>query len=352
MAEQFPGPACTQLLAGLGARVILIERPGQGDPQRVVGPWLFRFAGRGKESIELDLKTGEDRDLMRRMVSKADVFIEGFRPGVMSPLGFDADTVLGLKPSIVYCSISGYGQSGPYRDAAGHNINYEAIAGLLEPFLGRPEGDAFLGGPPWGDILSGLVAAVGIVAAVRQAETTGVGARLDLSILDSLVYALGPTFTRHLNGAPGWSARESSYGIFRCRDGHVALGINHEDHMWRALCRETRLDDLSSLNHDERLARRGEIRNALEARLAAEPVAHWVARLSSTGACSRINRLDDVPADPQVQHRGLFVTATDENGQDFTTVRSPFGDSRGLVPPLGRDSAVLRAEFGTEVQAP
>lgn len=350
LAEQLPGPICGLLLSELGAEVTLLERPDGGDPQRAVGRWNFRFAGRGKKSVALDLKDEVSRDAARRLAARADVLVEGFRPGVLPRLGLGYDEVSAANPGIVYCSLSGYGQTGPLAKASGHNLNYEAVSGLLTPFVTGAAGEYFTEAPPWGDILSGVLAALGIVSALRQAENSGRGSYLDLSITDSLVFALGPALTRALNGAEGFPRREGGYGVFACSDGHVALGINHEDHMWRALCQALPLPEYAGLDHDERLARRGEIRDRIRAILVTKPVEHWVRKLATVAACSPINTLDKLPGDEQLRTRNLFGRARSEDGTAFTTVHSPLapGGREGVsvVPGLGEHTTEVLAALG------
>ncbi|MFJ2033170.1 CaiB/BaiF CoA transferase family protein [Streptosporangium sp. NPDC087985] len=353
LAEQLPGPICGLLLAELGAEVTLLERPDGGDPQRQVGPWNFRFAGRGKRSVALDLKDQVSLAAARRLAASAHILIEGFRPGVLDRLGLGYEAVSATNPAIVYCSISGYGSTGPFAQAAGHNLNYEAMSGMLAPFVTGAAKEYFLEAPPWGDITSGMLAALGVVAALRMAESTSQGSRLDLSITDSLVFALGPALSRHLNGAEAFPRREGAYGIFRCSDGHVVLGINHEDHMWRALCRELSLEGYASLDHEERLRRRSEIREAIQDAMLTRPVEHWVRELSEVAACSPVNTLDAVVGDEQLRTRGIFTEATTEAGSTFVTVQSPLGHryvKGSRVPQLGEHTASVLAGVGVTEQ--
>ncbi|TRW47637.1 CaiB/BaiF CoA transferase family protein [Georgenia yuyongxinii] len=349
LAEQLPGPICGLLLSELGADVTLLERPDGGDPQRQVGPANFRFGARAKKSVALDLKDPGSRRAAQLLAARTHVLLEGFRPGVAARLGLGYEEVWASNPGVVYCSISGYGQDGPLSQASGHNLNYEAMSGLLTPFVTGLADQYFLEAPPWGDILSGVFAALGVVAAVRRAESSGVGTHLDLSIVDSLVFALGPAITRHHAGAEAFPRREGAYGVFRCADGYVTLGINHEDHMWRALCRELALADYSELDHDERRSRRAEIRERIQDVLATRTVEHWVGRLAQSAACSRVNTLDDLCTDPQLRTRNVFTEAIAPDGEPFTTVRSPLAaedSTPAAVPQLGEHTAEVLAALG------
>ena len=350
LAEQFPGPLCTRLLADLGAEVIQLERPAGGDPQRQANPWLFRFAGIGKKSVALDLKDEDAHSAARQLAERCDVLVEGFRPGVMRRLGLSYDDVREFNPKVVYCSISGYGQEGPYRDLTGHNINYEAISGYLEPYT-TGEYEYFTGGPPWGDVISGALATSGILAGLRQAEQTGAGTFVDITITDSLVFGLGGVLTRHANGGETWPLREGGYGLFRCSDGHIALGIAHEDHFWRALCALLDLEQYAGLDHIQRIERRDELRAAIGARLVLQSVDYWVEAMGQEIPCSRVHRIADVADDPQIVHRHLFTDARDETGERFVTVRSLFGEPDATprsVPALGRHTRDVLASLGLD----
>ncbi|HEX3930527.1 MAG TPA: CaiB/BaiF CoA-transferase family protein [Nocardioides sp.] len=351
LAEQFPGPLCTRLLGDLGAEVIQLERPTGGDPQRDANPWLFRFAGIGKRSVTLDLKDPAALSAARLLVEKCDVLVEGFRPGVMERLGLSYEAVRELNPTIVYCSISGYGQDGPYRGLSGHNINYEAVSGYLEPYLSG-EYEYFSGGPPWGDVLSGSLATSAIMAGLRQAAT-GESSYIDISITDSLVFGLGGVLTRYENGGPAWQLREGGYGLFACQDGHLALGISHEDTFWRSMCSLLGLDEYAELDHLQRIEQRHELRSKIAERLAVETVDHWLAAMGEGIPCSRVNRIAEVSSDPQLRDRGLFTQARAQDGEPFTTIRSLFGtaDLRSTtVPALGTATISVLEELGLSEQ--
>jgi crotonobetainyl-CoA:carnitine CoA-transferase CaiB-like acyl-CoA transferase len=350
LAEQFPGPLCTRLLADLGAEVIQLERPSGGDPQRRANPWLFRFAGLGKKSVALDLKDADAYSAAHQLAERCDVLVEGFRPGVMQRLQLSYDAVREFNPKVVYCSISGYGQDGPYRDLTGHNINYEAISGYLEPYTSG-QYEYFTGGPPWGDVISGALAASGILAGLRQAERTGTGTLVDISITDSLVFGLGGVLTRHANGGETWPLREGGYGLFQCSDGYIALGIAHEDNFWRALCALLDLEQYADLDHLQRIEQRDELRAAIGARLILQPVDYWVQAMGKEIPRSRVNRTADVADDPQIVQRRLFTDARDETGKSFVTVRSLFGGPEAAtrsVPALGGNARDVLASLGLD----
>jgi crotonobetainyl-CoA:carnitine CoA-transferase CaiB-like acyl-CoA transferase len=253
-----PGPYATQLLAEIGADVLKIEPPG-GDPMRSY-PGLFLSLNANKRSIVLNLKDETDRQRALQLSANADVVIEGFRPGVVTRLGVGYENVRAVNPSIVYCSLSGMGQSGPLALAPAHDLNYQAWAGAL-----RPEGnEPVIGRLPVADLAGGVFAAFAICAAVVRRQRSGEGEYIDVSMSDVLATWTGAVPPRaegtdpDARGVPG-------YGMFETADGrHLALSIITENHFWAALCDVLRLDDVRELDFVDRMARLDE----LQARIA------------------------------------------------------------------------------------
>lgn len=353
MAEQYPGPLATFHLAELGAEVIQLERPDGGDPQRTLNPDLFRATGLNKKSIALNLKDDRSKATARALIGTADVLVEGFRPGVMARLGLAYDDLRDEMPALVYCSISGYGQTGQNRDVVGHNINYEATVGALDPFIGGAPGARYTTASlPLGDILGGMTAALGIVAAVHAAARTGRGTYLDIAISESLLVGLAPQLARAWSGAEVWTPREAAWGVFDCRDGQVALGIGHEDHFWRRLCAATGLKRFEALSHRERVDRAEHLRPQIQSVLVRETVQHWLDVLAVQGVpCSPTRRLHEVVDAPELHDRDMFVTAEDADGKTFQLVRSPLSRVHATeltyrVPGLGQHTEELLAELG------
>ncbi len=252
-----PGPYATQLLAELGADVIKVEPPG-GDPMRSY-PELFASLNANKRSVVLDLKDADDRARALELAARCDVVIEGFRPGVVARLGVGYDAVCALNPSVVYCSLSGMGQSGPLALAPAHDVNYQAWAGAL-----RPEGDEpVVGRLPIADLAGGVFAAFAICAAVVRRERTGEGEYVDVSMADVLATWTGAVPPRAevvdpaARGVPG-------YGLFETADGrHVALSVITENHFWSALCDVLGLEDARDLSFVDRMARLAELQSRL-----------------------------------------------------------------------------------------
>jgi len=353
LAEQYPGPMCTRLLCELGAEVIQIERHAGGDPQRGANPWLFRSTAQNKKSITLDLKNKQALRAAHLLVARAQVLIEGFRPGVMDRIGLGYKALHAINPKLVYCSLSGFGQDGPNRDIVGHNINYEAITGLLDPYLQEDQRYSFFpAGLPLGDILGGYTSALAIMAALRQVDRGEPGPYLDISIADTVAFAMAPILTSKLNGGTGWSIREAGYDIFRTSDGHITLGINYEDDFWQAFCHETGLESLAGMGREQRVEQRDLLRVKMQEKLLLQNTDHWVSTFAAHRVpCARARRLDEVPQDEQLAHRGLFIKARDELGREFVSVASPFsryqpGKLGNQVPVLGGATREVLSTLG------
>jgi alpha-methylacyl-CoA racemase len=246
-----PGPYATQLLVELGADVVKIEPPG-GDPMRVF-PTLFAVLNAGKRSAAFDLKNPSEREAVLTLAHDADVVVEGFRPGVVRGLGVDDESVRRVNSSVVYCSISGYGQDGPLADLPGHDVNYQAWAGTLEP---RTDDDApVVPRPPIADLAGGAYAALAICAALVRRSRTGEGDAIDVSMTDVLASWTGAVPPLALPDGQEVGGQVAGYGTFRTADGGwVALGVISEDHFWSGLTRVLGLDDAGALSFAERLA--------------------------------------------------------------------------------------------------
>jgi crotonobetainyl-CoA:carnitine CoA-transferase CaiB-like acyl-CoA transferase len=348
LAEQYPGPYATLLLADLGADVILVERPGSGDPSRQFGPF-FSSLNRGKRSIALDLKQAAGRRLLLELCRDADVLLEGFRPGTMARLGLDAATVAEIAPELIYLSLSGFGQDGPYRDRPAHDISYQAVAGLLADHDDRSPGSA--PSPHLGDLTSGMFAVIGVLAALHRRDRTGDGTSIDLSMTDGLVSLLTAHLVPVINelGPPTFPV-EPGYGIYRSADGHrLALSVAHEDVFWTALCRAVDLPGSAALTSPERVRRRDELVEQLDRRIRLMDRAELDAELTAQDVpYSWINALEDVPSDPQIAARGMIV----EVGRTGTTpatlhVRQPLRFA--AQGPGPRDHAPGLGQHGREV---
>lgn len=350
LAEQYPGPYATMLLADLGAEVVIVERPQGGDPARAF-PSFHGALNRNKRAITIDLKTEEGKARLERLLAEADVFMEGYRPGTIARLGFGPERVRRDHPRLIYVSISGFGQEGPQRDRPAHDLSYQTMAGLLFN-LAAGTGHTIPSEVAIGDLSSGLFAALGIVTALfartRYGEGQGEGTYLDVSMTDGLVSLMSVFLCGALNNAETADiGAEPAYALFTCGDGkRLSLSIAHEDWFWRALCDVLDLPRHGALIRAERVARAGELRRDIAAALARQPRNHWAAVLDEAGIpWGPVNRLDEVVSEPQFAARGLFVTAAQDTAPGTRYVRQPllfdgaaFPLRRG-VPALGEANA-------------
>lgn len=356
LAEQYPGPYATLLLADLGAEVILVERASGGDPARQF-PGFHAALNRNKKSVVLDLKTAEGKENLNRLVASADVLMEGYRPGTMARLGFSYETMSALNPRLVYVSISGFGQTGPYRDRPAHDLSYQAMAGFLfrqaETGSVEPPGEIAIG-----DLSSGMFAALGVVTALFERSTTGKGKYVDVSMTDGLVSWMSVMLGPVMNGsAIADVGAEPAYGVFKCRDGKlITLSIAHEDWFWQPFCKLAGMEAEAALTRPERVARGSELRANIATAMATRDRAVWGAELDGAGIpWGPANSLNEVAMDPHFRERGLFRKVADSDGAERVYVSQPLvfsdqhpGPSVG-VPRLGEHTEeVLRALRGSK----
>lgn len=323
-----PGPYATMMLADLGADVLRVESPARPDLARVAPPYdahgrgvAHAFLNRGKRSIALDLKHPRAAEVVRRLVATHDIVVEQFRPGVMARLGLDDAALRAANPRVICCSISGYGQTGPYRERAGHDVNYAALSGLLSY-----SGFAESGPPPLGfqvaDVCGALHAVIGILAAVVERERTGVGRHVDVSLTDAAV-ALNALAGAGLLAAGVEPAREAmplnggtAYGCFRTRDGrHLAVG-GVEPAFRRRLCEGLGRPDLLPLALDESPITQRAFRDAVAARIAERTLAEWEETFAALDACVEpVLTLAEALEHPQARARGLVTDVPDPEGR-------------------------------------
>ena len=348
LAEQYPGPYAGMLLADLGADVILIERPGSGDPSRRF-PGLFASFNRNKRSVVLDLKSEQGHADFLKLVDSADVVMEGFRPGVMDRLKLGATALRLRKPDLVFVSISAFGQNGPLAGVAGHDLSIQAAAGLVQVPIGQ-EAQAPLPMLPLGDIASAMFAALGVVTALFARKSSGLGSTMDVSMLDSLVSWMTPFLMPPMNNL---ATRElppldPGYGIFLTADGRqITLSIAGEDSMWIALCKILTLPQFAELSEHERSMRNKEITPFLREAILTQPFEIFYQQLKDHSiAFGPVLGLDAVLNDPQMVVRGMTQTlATADGVQKY--VRQPIlMDGQGGVisrfpPALGQHNDEL-----------
>jgi crotonobetainyl-CoA:carnitine CoA-transferase CaiB-like acyl-CoA transferase len=379
LSRVLAGPWCTQTLADLGADVIKVERPGAGDDTRGWGPPFLKdrdgrdtaeaayYLGtnRNKRSITVDVAKPEGQALIRRLAADCDVFIENFKVGDMARYGLGAEQLCALNPRLVYCSITGFGQTGPYRDRAGYDYAIQGIGGLMSV---TGERDDLPGGGPQkvgvavADLFTGMYATVAILAALRHRDLSGEGQVIDMALLDAQVAMLANLGANYL--ATGVSPRRMGnahpnivpYQVFEVADGHLILAVGNDSQFAKFCevggCAELARDPRFAKNAD-RVRHRDQLIPLLVPILKARPRADWLQALEAAKVpCGPINSLEEVFADAQVRERGMTVRLPHPHSDALQMVASPIRLSdtpvqyRRPPPLLGEHTDEVLAEFG------
>lgn len=314
-----PGARCAALLADLGAEVVRVGPPASAD-RIVPASWAYG-AGRGVRRVGIDLKDRSGLDACLRIAAGVDVVLEGFRPGVAARLGLGADDVHAVNPSVVYASLTGYGQDGPYRDWAGHDLNYQAVTGALATAGRRPDGGPAMPGATFADSAGGgMHAALSICAALVRRAETGEGTVLDVAAVDGMLSLMSLSLDEHLatgrDVAPGTTlltGRYACYDVYRCADDRwVAVGAI-EPKFWANLCRALDCEQWITHQHDDEV--QDTARADLAAAFATRDRDDWVAELGPANTCvAPVLDVDEVPADAHLADRFVEV---DVHGQVF-----------------------------------
>jgi formyl-CoA transferase len=323
LSRVLAGPFCSMILSDLGAEVIKVEMPGEGDDTRTYPPFIgglssyFMSVNRGKKSVTLDLKKAEAREAIYRLAERSDIFLENFRPGVTARLGVDYENIRKVNPGIIYCSISSFGQTGPYASWPGYDIIIQGMGGLMG-ITGEPGRPPVRVGIAISDIGAGMWAAIAILAALRVREKTGVGQYIDISLLDGVVswmtYAAGIYFATGRPPERMGSAHPSMvpYQAFEAGDGKYLLIAAGNDRLWATLCEGMGLKELAEdprfSTMDRRVENRGELIPILEGEFRKRPRDEWLERLRRLGfPCGPVYTLDEVFRDPHVLSRGMLI---------------------------------------------
>jgi crotonobetainyl-CoA:carnitine CoA-transferase CaiB-like acyl-CoA transferase len=363
------GPYCTMLLADMGARVIKIEQPGKGDDTRGWGPPFmgsesayFLSVNRNKESLTLDLKSPAARPVVERLLDGADVIVENFRPGAMARLGLDYASLSAARPSIVYCSISGFGQTGPRRDEPGYDAVIQAEGGLMS-ITGDASGPPFRLGVAISDIVTGMFAFQGIAMALLARTRTGCGQLVDVGMLDAtaalLTYQSGNYFA---TGVPPMRMGNRHptivpYETFAASDGDFVVAVGN-DALWRAFCRTIGLDALGQdprfATNRQRVLGYEELKPAIADRLRTCPRAEWIAALTEAGVpCGSVRDVGEVIEDPQLAARAMVEAVEHATLGTIRVLGVPIklsetpGGVRTAPPTLGQHTdAILIGDLG------
>ncbi len=323
------GPYCTQMLGDLGADVIKIERPGAGDDTRRFAPPFmagpdgedssesayFMSANRNKRSVEVDLTSETGQALVRELAMQADVIVENFKTGNLAKYGLGYDDLKDANPKLVYCSITGFGQTGPYAARPGYDFLIQGMGGIMS-ITGEAEGEPQKVGVPIADIMSGMFAAVAVNGALRHAAVTGQGQYIDIGMLDTQVAWLvnqGMNFLHSGQAERLGNAHPNivPYQVFETADGHivVAVGNDNQFRTFAGILGEPELADQPLFaTNDSRVRNRDEVVGHLASIMKAQPSAHWLAELEANKiGCGPINTLDQVFEDPHVKARDMVV---------------------------------------------
>lgn len=363
------GPYCTMLLADMGARVIKIEQPGRGDDTRAWGPPFvegesayFLSINRNKESLALDLKAPEAASILERLLARADVLVENFRPGAMARLGLGYEAVAARHPALVYCSISGFGQTGPRAGEPGYDAVIQAEGGLMS-VTGAADGEPLRLGVPIADLAAGMFAAQGILLALLARVRSGRGQQVDVGMLDAtaalLTYQAGIAFAtgrapqrlgnRHASIVP--------YDSFATADGQLVIAVGN-DAQWRRFCAvlgmEALRDDPRFATNDQRVMHREALRPLLAGTLARRTRAAWTGALKAAGVpCGSVRDVGEVLRDPQLRSREMITSvehptagATPAIGVPIKLSASP-GAVLSAAPLLGQHTRrILESDCG------
>ena len=370
LSRVLAGPWAGQTLADLGARVIKVERPGAGDDTRHWGPpylkdlegrdtdqaAYFLAANRGKQSVTIDFTRSEGQQLVRQLAGASDILLENFKVGGLARYGLDYPSLQAINPGLIYCSITGFGQDGPYRDRPGYDFMIQGMGGLMS-LTGDPDGQPQKVGVALADVMTGLYATIGVLAALNHRQRTGEGQYIDLALLDVQVATLANQAMNYLvsGRAPGRLGNAHPnivpYQAFATRDGHIIIAVGN-DRQFARLCQRLQHPEWATdprfVRNADRVTYREELITALAEVIATADSGHWLTELEKAGIpCGPINGLEQVFADPQVRQRGMEVELPHPRAGQVPLVGSPLNLSVTPVtyhrppPSLGQDTAAV-----------
>jgi formyl-CoA transferase len=320
LSRVLAGPYCTMMLGDLGATVIKVEQPGRGDDTRQFGPpyiagesAYYLGLNRNKYSILLDFSTPEGKQRLLELIRTATVLVENFRPGTLQRQGLDYETLKAINPGLIYCSISGYGQTGPYASRPGYDFVAQAESGVMA-VTGEIDGDPQRVGSPVGDVSAGMFACTAILAALRVRDRTGQGQHIDIALIETTMSLLSNVASNYLisgEEAPRFGNGHPNivpYQAFHTRDGHVVVSCGN-DRLYQSLCRLLGREDLASdprfATNPQRVRNRNELVPVLQEAFLARTTDEWLPELRAVGIpCGPINSVSQIFNDPHIQARG------------------------------------------------
>lgn len=344
------GPYCTMLMARYGATVIKVEDTNTGDMGRTWGPPFlggeasyFLGLNGGKRGIAIDLKNAEGRALCKRLIERADIVIENFRPGTMDRLGLGYPVARELNPRLIYCSISGYGQTGPRRDDPAMDLILQAASGLIS-VTGTTDGETVRCGHSVADITAGMFALIGAMFALRARESTGAGQYVDVSMLDGMISAMASNYANFFGSGTTprpWGTGFGTivpYACYPTADREIALAVASEK-LWRAFCQA--LDRPEWIDHERyrtnalRIAHRAELEPLIAEVLTTRTASEWIETFRTTGVpATLVNTLDDVANDPQSSEREMFPVVDHPTAGPIRVTGAPLKLSDTECTPL------------------
>jgi len=368
LSRALAGPYCTMMLADMGAEVIKVEMPGKGDDSRSWGPPFvegesayFMSINRNKKSITLNMKSGKSMEIIHKLIKQSDVLVENFRPGAMERLGLGYERVNEMNPRIIYASISGFGQDGPYRMLPGFDQVLQGMGGLMS-ITGEPGGPPIKVGVAIADISGGMFAAYGVVVALYNREKTGKGQMIDVSLLDSqvawLTYRAGAYFTSGEIPQPVGSGHSVivPYQAFKAKDVYINIAVGN-DQLWEKFCKavglEKVMDDAKFATNAKRVENRGEIVKIISELIATRNGEEWLKIITDAGVpCGPIYTIDKIFADPQVLYRQMLKELDHPKAGKVRVTGIPvkLSDTPGEVetapPVLGQHTQEILNELG------
>jgi crotonobetainyl-CoA:carnitine CoA-transferase CaiB-like acyl-CoA transferase len=363
------GPYGTQILGDLGAEIIKIESPA-GDLSRTVPPHFirgdsayFHTINRNKQSIVIDLKNPGAPELVRSLMDKCDVVIENFRPGVLARIGIDREVEQKRRTDLIWCSISGFGQTGPLRDLTAYDMVVQAMSGTMS-LTGEPGGNPVRTGLPIGDLAAGLHAVIGILAALHRQKMEGVGDYVDISMMDCLVAMVNYQGTYYLESGqvpgPQGSAHDSipTYRMFAAGDGRSIATTANTERMWQAMARvlghPELIEDPRFSKNPDRLRNKEALWEIIEPAFLARSADEWVQLFNEASIpIGTVNNLEAALNQPQIEERNMVIELTDSDGTTVTTLGNPIKlqtvqhETHSFPPALGQDGiSILESLLG------
>jgi CoA:oxalate CoA-transferase len=367
------GPFATMMLSDMGARVIKVENPAGGDDSRAFAPMLngesayFMSINRGKESVAINLKDPKGKELLLELVKKVDVLVENFKPGTMDKLGLGYEVLSQVNPRLIYAASSGFGQYGPYSHLPAYDLIIQGMGGLQSITGPDPEHPTKVGSS-MADILAGIFTVIGILAALRAREVTGLGQMVDVAMLDCLVATLENAIARYVvtGSVPRPAGNDhpsiAPFATFESADGFVNIAAGN-DSLWRKLCDALGIGELAEdsrfLTNSDRLANWPELKAIINEHTRTKPTDHWVKVLREAQVpCGPINTVDRVMADPHVLARDMIVSLVHPVAGELKVPGVPIkfsktpGEIKGPAPLLGQHTrSVLQEMLGLDQEA-